>query len=169
MNMNMKPWLLASAVALALGTALPAQAVNMLFNGTLTEAPPCEINNNNDINVTFPTVDVSAVMDGSVAILAVPLNMNCTGNGRDVHLTLTGNGYSGNSDALAAVDNPNLGLMFYKDASGNTEWPITTPWGWVAGSGNAPTTVWVKQITTSSALAGGEFNATATLISAYDN
>jgi type 1 fimbria pilin len=158
------PGRLALVLVLMSGIA-GAQADNTTFSGTLIEAPPCKISNNQVIDVNFGNVGINRVdgvnyrKDMSYLITCDPVV-----HGRwALTLTLNGPAFASDSDGAAlSTDRHDLGIKVYEGGHPfklNTPLPITP--------GNPPLLQVVPVKVPGTELPEGAFQATATLVAAF--
>ncbi|AKA37604.1 fimbrial protein [Yersinia ruckeri] len=138
-------------------------ADNLVFRGTLVEAPQCVINENNIVNVNFgDKVGVNKV-DGVQYLTTINYFITCEqgASGFDMTLTLKGNKTT-YDDAAIETDLRNLAIKVLQNGKSFTlgkPVPIDPK--------NPPKLEAVPVKTPGSTLTGGVFRATATLEANY--
>ncbi|WP_196062249.1 MULTISPECIES: fimbrial protein [unclassified Serratia (in: enterobacteria)] len=150
------------ALTTALGSALPAQAVDVKFTGTLVVPPPCVINSNSDISVDFDTDMLAGRINGVNYEKPITYTLDCSG-ATSVTLKLQFQGGGAGFDAsVLGTSKANLGLELRSDG---TKLPMNTWLNFTNPARPALTAVPVKA--TSSTLSGGTFTAVTTLLVDY--
>lgn len=93
--------------------ALPVKIIEV--SGVIV-APPCQINNDNPVDVAFNDLVIEQI-DGVRFAQAVPVNITCPGSfGGDLDLKVSASIASFNSDAIA-TNNENLGIKLMLDGN----------------------------------------------------
>ncbi|CNC53401.1 minor pili exported protein [Yersinia intermedia] len=155
-----------TVVLLLLGSSLSTQllaADNVLFRGTLIEAPLCTINNNNTVDVNFgDKVGVNKV-DGTNYLTTIDYLITCNSGatGFDMTLMLSGNKTT-YDDAAIKTDHLNLGIRVLQNGK-----PFTLGKPVAIDPKNPPKLEAVPVKTPGSTLTGGAFLASATLQANY--
>lgn len=90
-------------------------ADNMAFKGTLTELPPCKINDDKPIEVNFGNEVVTTRVDGSNYRMAVNYGVTCTGQSSSaMKIQIQGTGAGFDSTVLQA-DKTDLGIALFNN------------------------------------------------------
>ncbi|WP_270655264.1 fimbrial protein [Enterobacter bugandensis] len=155
--------LLCSAMSVALANS---DSLNVNITGTINDGS-CSVNANSTITVEFGNVNVSQL---SAAKAKVPITISCdNAPSGTVSLLIKGTPTSFDSQALATdmgglgIELINISSTQYGTLNINTPYDVSSTFGLASKTG----TFNLDAILTSdgtSVLAGGEFNATATLV-----
>lgn len=150
------------ALTIALVSALPAQAVDVKFTGILVVPPPCVINSNSDISVVFGNDLLVGRIDGVSYEQPISYTLDCTeATSAKLKLQFQGGGASFDASVLG-TSKTDLGLEL---RSNGDKLPMNT---WLSFTDTArPTLTAVPVKATASALSGGSFTATTTLLVDY--
>lgn len=95
-----------------------ANAVNLNFSGTLG-IPGCVVNNNTDIGITFPAMDIQTVSDvssPSVNPVTQSVTLDCPYSVGTPYVMITGTGMSGQTQPtnILATSQTKLGIALYQ-------------------------------------------------------
>ncbi|CAI1596225.1 fimbrial protein [Serratia quinivorans] len=154
---------LVGALGLALLAALPAaqaaETANVTVRVTIVAAPPCEINNNNDIEVNFGNDVLTTRVDGSAyKKMPVTYSINCSGGpSNSVKMRIEGTG-AGFDNSVLSTNQADFGIALLNNGS---RYPINS---WVNFS--APSPPRLEAVPAKRAgvtLKGGPFSAGATM------
>ncbi|MFC0228821.1 fimbrial protein [Serratia aquatilis] len=152
----------ALTLLMVIGSTLPAQAVIVNFSGTLVVPPPCVINGNSNITVSFGHDLLASRVDGVNYAQVIPYVLDCTGaTSTSLRLQLQGGGAGFNPQVLA-TSKSNLGLALRSNGS-----PLAVN-SWLSFVDPArPVLTAVPVKASGSTLNGGAFTAMATLLVDY--
>lgn len=150
------------ALTIALGSALPVQAVDVKFTGTLVVPPPCVINSNSDISVDFDSDMLAGRINGVNYEQPITYTLDCTGaTSATLKLQFQGGG-AGFDASVLGTSKTNLGLELRSDG---VKLPMNTWLNFTNPARPVLTATPVKA--TDSALSGGTFTAATTLLVDY--
>lgn len=152
----------ALALTIALGTVLPAQAVDVKFSGTLVVPPPCVINSNSDISVDFGTDLLAGRVNGVNYEQPISYVLDCTGATSTTLKLQFQSGGAGFDATVLGTSKANLGLELRSNGS---KLPMNTWLNFTDPARPVLTAVPVKA--TGSTLSGGAFTAATTLLVDY--
>ncbi|AHG22487.1 hypothetical protein Z042_24910 [Chania multitudinisentens RB-25] len=159
MSQNLMPH---CALVLALGSVLPAQAVDVKFSGTLVVPPPCVINSGSDITVNFANDMLVGRINGVNYEKTIPYVLNCSGaTSTALRLQFQGSG-AGFDTSVLSTTKTNLGLEL---RSSGVKLPVNTWLNFTDPARPVLTATPVKG--TGSTLGGGPFIAASTLVVDY--
>ncbi len=145
-----------------LGIAVPVQAIDAYFYGTLVVPPPCVLNNNTDIPVSFGTDMLAGRVNGNNYAQSIPYTLDCTGAPTTaLKLQFQGTG-AGFDTSVLETSKPDLGVEL---RSNGVKLPMNTWFNFTDPARPALTAVPVKA--TGSTLTGGAFTAASTLLVDY--
>ncbi|MBC3379047.1 fimbrial protein [Serratia fonticola] len=132
------------------------------FSGTLVVPPPCVLNNNTDIPVSFGTDLLAGRVNGSNYAQPIPYTLDCTGAPTTaLKLQFQGTGADFDTSVLE-TSKPDLGLEL---RSNGVKLPMNT---WFNFTDPArPSLMAVPVKATGSTLTGGAFTAASTLLVDY--
>lgn len=149
-------------IVAALGSALPAQAVDVKFSGTLVVPPPCVINSNSDISVDFGTQMLAGRVNGVNYEQPISYVLDCTGATSATLKLQFQSGGAGFDATVLATSKTDLGLEL---RSNGTKLPMNT---WLNFNDPArPVLTAVPVKANGSTLSGGAFTAATTLLVDY--
>jgi len=152
----------ALALTIVLASALPAQAVDVKFTGTLVVPPPCVINSNQDISVVFGNELLAGRINGVNYEQPINYVLDCTGaTSATLKLQFQGGG-AGFDASVLGTSKTDLGLELRSDG---TKLPMNTWLNFTDPARPVLTAVPVKA--TGSTLKGGAFTAATTLLVDY--
>lgn len=152
----------ALALTIALASALPAQAVDVKFTGTLVVPPPCEINSDQDISVVFGNELLAGRINGVNYEQPINYVLDCSGATSATLKLQFQNGGAGFDASVLGTSKANLGLEL---RSNGTKLPMNTWLNFTDPARPVLTAVPVKA--TGSTLSGGAFTAATTLLVDY--
>lgn len=147
-----------------LSGALPAQAIDVFFTGTLVAPPACVVNGNADVSVDFGNNVLIGQIDGVNYEQPITYSLDCSagaGITTAMKMQLQGNGAVFEGTVLG-TSKTDLGLEM---RTAGAKWPLNTWRNFVYPAQPVLTAVPVKA--TASTLAGGAFTASATLLVDY--
>lgn len=157
-------------VILILAASGPVRADSMSLNinvsGTISESS-CTVNANGTVGAEFGVVQTDSL---SSATASVPVTISCEGTpSGTVSMEIKGDPSTFDAQALA-TDTPGLGITLGSTNSSqdgvlelNTFYDVTSAFGLTNKTGSFKLTAFLTSDGTTK-LAGGEFNATATLV-----
>ncbi|MFC0227459.1 fimbrial protein [Serratia aquatilis] len=144
------------------GITVPALAIDSYFYGTLVVPPPCELNSNAAIAVSFGNELLTGRVNGSNYEQPITYTLDCTGaSSNALKLQFKGTG-AGFDTTVLTTSKAALGLEL---RSNGAKLPMNTWFDFTYPARPVLTVVPVKA--TGSTLSGGPFTAASTLLVDY--
>lgn len=139
-------------------------APNMLFKGTIIDPPPCEINNNQQIDIDFGSGLGVEKVDGNNYRQKINYIIKCSGKLPSANLTITviGNAMIIDNSAIQS-STTGLGIRILENNR-----PLSINRALIVDAANPPVLEAVPVADPAIQLKGGSFVATASLLAEYD-